>query len=299
MPKDAAKLLLRDPISFEYLYVQCCNDVVQERFSPELKYEIALRLAALHLHQHAVTNGMLSGGGKVNLKAIEKEGGLQPFVPFSLLESMKRKELHKLLNHFLKQNLQLCPNGQKTLTALQAKVHYLRIMGELSSWGAKVFAMNIRESTLESALLVSPKFGLSHVSGLRNSTPISLARIEDIACLKVTKDDELYYSVEVQLRASSGTNTLEPPPLRFGLEDKDAEELVLAVQGYHRLLTTDNMSPTSDLPYKELPVFWDIGDSWWTESGKLHHFIVEWIAFEICLEIDDEITCVYYQLLLT
>jgi hypothetical protein len=41
--------------------LQCCNDVVQERFSPELKYEVALRLAALHLHQHATASGLVSG----------------------------------------------------------------------------------------------------------------------------------------------------------------------------------------------------------------------------------------------
>jgi hypothetical protein len=35
--------------------------VVQERFSPELKYEVALRLAALHLHQHATASGLVSG----------------------------------------------------------------------------------------------------------------------------------------------------------------------------------------------------------------------------------------------
>ena len=34
---------------------------IQERFAPELKYEIALRLAALHIHQHAVSNGLNSG----------------------------------------------------------------------------------------------------------------------------------------------------------------------------------------------------------------------------------------------
>ena len=42
-------------------FFQCCNDVVQERFAPELKYELALRLAALHIHQHAVSNGLNSG----------------------------------------------------------------------------------------------------------------------------------------------------------------------------------------------------------------------------------------------
>lgn len=47
---------------------QCCNDVVQERYAPELKYDIALRLAALHIHQHAVSNNMT---GKVTVKMIE------------------------------------------------------------------------------------------------------------------------------------------------------------------------------------------------------------------------------------
>ena len=61
VPKDAYELLRTDSVAFEYLYVQCCNDVVQERFAPELKYEVALRLAALHIHQHAVSNGLNSG----------------------------------------------------------------------------------------------------------------------------------------------------------------------------------------------------------------------------------------------
>jgi hypothetical protein len=32
VPEDAYELLRKDPLAFEYLYVQCCNDVVQERF---------------------------------------------------------------------------------------------------------------------------------------------------------------------------------------------------------------------------------------------------------------------------
>lgn len=47
---------------------QCCNDVVQERFAPELKYDIALRIAALAMHQHALSNKMQS---KLTVKNIE------------------------------------------------------------------------------------------------------------------------------------------------------------------------------------------------------------------------------------
>ena len=69
VPTDAYELLRTDSVAFEYLYVQCCNDVVQERFAPELKYEVALRLAALHIHQHAVSNG-LNSGNKVRLETL-------------------------------------------------------------------------------------------------------------------------------------------------------------------------------------------------------------------------------------
>ena len=48
-----------------------------------------------------------------------KESGLERFVPASLAESMKRKELKKLLGHFLKLNTNLTAPGQKNLTALQ------------------------------------------------------------------------------------------------------------------------------------------------------------------------------------
>jgi hypothetical protein len=40
---DAYDLLCQDPQAFEYLYLQCSNDVIHERFSPELKNDVALR----------------------------------------------------------------------------------------------------------------------------------------------------------------------------------------------------------------------------------------------------------------
>ena len=75
-----------------------------------------------------------------------KESGLESFVPNSLAESMKRKELKKLLGHFLKMNTNLTAPGQKNLTALQAKLHYLKIISELPSYGAKCFSTTLSVS---------------------------------------------------------------------------------------------------------------------------------------------------------
>lgn len=243
VPKDAYDLLQKDPVAFEYLYVQCCNDVVHERFAPELKYDIALRLAALHMQQHALSSGLQ---GKINIKAIERECGLDRFVPLSLLETMKRKELRKLLAHFLKQNQSLSAPGQKQLTALQAKLHYLKIISELPSYGAKCFSTNLKDSTMETALLVSPKYGISQINSLRSTvTPMTLAHIEEASSVHVSKDDELSYGVELFLKNPDRDSFV------FSLEDRDTEEFVLLLRGYHRLLAG-----------RDLPVHWKVIDPW-------------------------------------
>ncbi|ELU07589.1 hypothetical protein CAPTEDRAFT_117793, partial [Capitella teleta] len=69
VPKDAFDLLQSDAMAFDYYYMQCCNDVVQERFSPELKFDFTLRLAALHILQYLAASG--SNSNKISLKNIE------------------------------------------------------------------------------------------------------------------------------------------------------------------------------------------------------------------------------------
>lgn len=97
-----------------------------------------------------------------------RDFGLERFVPASLLENMKRKEIHKLLAHFLKLHATMAGAG-KQLTALQAKLHYLDLVSQLPSYGAKCFSAGPRADSMERVILVSPKFGLSQIIGTRNS----------------------------------------------------------------------------------------------------------------------------------
>lgn len=69
MPSSAAALAQTDLAALDYLFTQCCNDVIQERFSPELQYDTALRLAALHIYQHALANNIPSA--KLTVKTVE------------------------------------------------------------------------------------------------------------------------------------------------------------------------------------------------------------------------------------
>lgn len=93
-----------------------------------------------------IDNNFTSYNSISTLRFRRKEFGLDKFVPVSLMESMKRKELRKLLTHLLKLNQTITGTAHKTLTSLQAKLYYLTIIAELPSYGAKCFPTGIRVS---------------------------------------------------------------------------------------------------------------------------------------------------------
>ncbi|KAH8369385.1 hypothetical protein KR009_009257 [Drosophila setifemur] len=227
VPISAAELAQRDLHALDYLYMQCCNDVNQERFAPELQPELALRLAALHMHQHALANNFAPA--KLTVKLVEREFGLERFVPVSLFEGMKRKELRRLISHFLKLNAEMTGSSSKVLTQLQAKLHYLDIIASLPSYGAKCFSTNQREG-VERVLLVSPRFGLSQISSARNSVqPQPISAIEDFTHVVVNREDDVACSVSIFM--------LGDRAVKFIMEDRDACEFSLVLGGYYRLLT--------------------------------------------------------------
>ncbi|KAI4458585.1 membrane associated guanylate kinase-related [Holotrichia oblita] len=258
VPSSAGDLAQTDLVALDYLFIQCCNDVIQERFAPELQYDTALRLAALHIYQHALANNI--PGSKLTVKTIEREFGLERFVPASLLEKMKRKEVRKLVAHFLKLHANMAGPG-KQLTSLQAKLHYLDIVGQLPSYGAKCFSAGPKADIMERVILVSPKFGISQITGTRNSVPVPIANIEDMKGIEVRIDDELFRTVLIKL--------VNDQAITVSLEERDANELVLVLRGYYRLCTgehlqvdKDESQPVEDLapPYlsqhKVLPEKW-------------------------------------------
>ncbi|XP_064413576.1 FERM and PDZ domain-containing protein 4 isoform X2 [Latimeria chalumnae] len=232
VPKDPIDLLRRDAVAFEYLYVQSCNDVVQERFGPELKYDIALRLAALQMYIATVTTKQTQ---KVSLKYIEKEWGLEAFLPSAVLQSMKEKNIKKALSHLLKANQNLVPPGKK-LSALQAKVHYLKFLSDLRLYGGRVFKSTLVQGDKHSdvTLLVGPRYGISHVINTKTNLVALLADFSHVNRIEMFTEDES--SVRVQL------HVLDVKPITLLMESSDAMNLACLTAGYYRLLVDSRRS---------------------------------------------------------
>ncbi|XP_063809575.1 FERM and PDZ domain-containing protein 4 isoform X2 [Pseudophryne corroboree] len=232
VPKDPIDLLRRDPVAFEYLYVQSCNDVVQERFGPELKYDIALRLAALQMYIATVTTKQTQ---KISLKYVEKEWGLETFLPSAVLQSMKEKNIKKALSHLVKANQNLVPAGKK-LSALQAKVHYLKFLSDLRLYGGRVFKAKLIQGEKHSdvTLLAGPRYGISHVINTKTNLVALLADFSHVNLIEMYTEDDVTVRVELHV--------LDVKPITLLMESSDAMNLACLTAGYYRLLVDSRRS---------------------------------------------------------
>ncbi|XP_046695661.1 FERM and PDZ domain-containing protein 4 isoform X3 [Silurus meridionalis] len=232
VPRDPVDLLRRDPVTFEYLYVQSCKDVVLERFGSELKYDTALRLAALQMYILTISTKQTQ---KVSFKYIEKEWGLALFLPPAVLSSMKEKNIKKAIAHILKTNQNLVPPGKK-LTALQAKVHYLKYLSDLRLYGGRVFKSTLlqAEKHTEVTLLVGPRHGISHVINTKTNLVALLADFSHVNRIEMYTEDERNVRVELHV--------LDVKPIILIMESSDAMNLACLTAGYYRLLVDSRRS---------------------------------------------------------
>ncbi|XP_060687975.1 FERM and PDZ domain-containing protein 3 [Hemiscyllium ocellatum] len=223
-PKDPVDLLRRDPVAFDYLYAQSCSDVMKERFSGDLADDVMLQLTALHIYI-TVTNARTNQ--KINLRNIEKEWGLEMFLPASLLLYIKEKHKRKILAHHLKVTQAPGPSGKK-ISATQAKLQYLRILNELPLYPGGLFnsvVLDARQS--EMTLLVGPQHGISHVIDLKTNLTTILAEFGRLSRIQLFREKENVARVELTIS--------EAKPIVLLMESTEAVNFACLIAGYYRL----------------------------------------------------------------
>ncbi|XP_007442934.1 FERM and PDZ domain-containing protein 3, partial [Python bivittatus] len=224
-PKDPVELLQRDPAAFEYLYIQSRNDVIRERFGMEPKPEMLLGLTALHIY---ITVSATRPSQKVSLKNVEKEWGLEPFLPPSLLQGIKDKGLRKALSQQLKAHQNQPPGGTK-ITTTQAKLHYLRILNELPTFAGVLFStVGLDEKQPATTLLVGPRHGISHVIDLKTNLTTVLSEFSKVSKIQLFRENQGVARVE--------TSILDAKPLVLLMEWPEATNFTCLIAGYCRLL---------------------------------------------------------------
>nr|XP_056704633.1 FERM and PDZ domain-containing protein 1 [Euleptes europaea] len=228
IPRDPLDLLQQDPVAFEYLYLQSCSDVLQERFAIEMKCSVALRLAALHIQERIITCAQPQ---KVSLKYIEKDWGIENFISPTLLRNMKGKDIKKAISFHMKRNqLLLDPRQKHLLSAAQVRLCYLQILGDLKLYGGKIFNVTLMLQDRESciALLVGTKYGISQVVNNKLNIVTMLAEFANISRLELLEESEKVSMVKIYLQ--------DIKLLTLMLESNSARDLTCLIAGYYKLL---------------------------------------------------------------
>ncbi|NWU14162.1 FRPD1 protein, partial [Cephalopterus ornatus] len=234
VPKDPLDLLQEDPVAFEYLYLQSCSDVLQERFAVEMKCSLALRLAALHIQERIYACAQAQ---KVSLKYIERDWGIENFISPTLLRNMRGKDIKKAIGYHLKRNqLLLDPRQKHQLTATQVRLSYLQILGELKMYSGKIFNATMMLQDRESyvALLVGAKHGVSQIINSKLNIVTSLAEFPSISRVELSEESERVSTVKIYLQ--------DLKVLTLLLESNSAKDLVCLIIGYYRLFVDANTS---------------------------------------------------------
>ncbi|XP_070598355.1 FERM and PDZ domain-containing protein 1 isoform X2 [Erythrolamprus reginae] len=234
IPRDPLHLLQQDPVAFEYLYLQSCSDVLQERFAVEMKCSVALRLAALHIQERIITCAQPQ---KVSLKYIEKDWGIENFISPTLLRNMRGKDIKKAISFHMKRNhLLLDPRQKHLLSAAQVRLCYLQILGDLKLYGGKVFNVTLMLQDRETciALLVGAKYGISQVVNSKLNIVTLLAEFANISRLELTKESDKVSMVKIYLQDIKVLTVL--------LESNSAKDLACLISGYYRMLVDSSSS---------------------------------------------------------
>ncbi|XP_074057902.1 FERM and PDZ domain-containing protein 3 [Macrotis lagotis] len=241
-PKDPVELLRQDPAAFEYLYIQSRNDVIRERFGMDPKPEMLLGLAALHIY---ITVSTARPSQKFSLKNVEKEWGLEPFLPPSLLQSIKEKNLRKSLSQQLKAHQAHPPSGTKG-SQMQAKLQYLRILNELPTFTGVLFnTVGLDEKHSATTLLVGPRHGISHVIDLKTNLTTVLSEFSKISKIQLFQENQGVARVE--------TSILDAKPLVLLMEWPEATNFACLIAGYCRLLLDSRKMMFSKTPSQPPP----------------------------------------------
>ncbi|KAG8130338.1 hypothetical protein E2320_016935 [Naja naja] len=202
IPRDPLHLLQEDPVAFEYLYLQSCSDVLQERFAVEMKCSVALRLAALHIQERIITCAQPQ---KVSLKYIEKDWGIENFISPTLLRNMRGKDIKKAISFHMKRNQLLLDPRQK---------------------------LQDRETCI--ALLVGAKYGISQVVNSKLNIVTLLAEFANISRLELTKESDKVSMVKIYLQ--------DIKVLTLLLESNNAKDLACLISGYYRMFVDSSSS---------------------------------------------------------
>ncbi|KAL2098840.1 hypothetical protein ACEWY4_005320 [Coilia grayii] len=219
IPKDFIEKFKEDKTTLLYFYQQVRSDYMQQ-YASKVSDGMALQLGCLEIRRFFKdlnTNGLEK---KSNYEQLEKDVGLHLFFPQELIDSMKPKQLKKMIQQTFQQ--------YATLKEMDCIMKFFQTLAHFNSCDEEVFACELVQGwSLAVDLVISPR-GICQRADM-NSKPICLATFDKVNSVKCSQKDNEKALLSVDIQGAKQPLSVNTATLAV------AENMADLIDGYCRL----------------------------------------------------------------
>lgn len=223
MPDSYTSLQLKDKVTFYYLYDQVRNDYMRD-IAEHIDPDVAIRLGCIEMRRFFKDMPKAALDKKSNLEFLEKEIGLKRFLPRNVIESMKAKNLRRLIQHRFKM--------YSSLTESDCVFKFFETLSTVTKFNQERFKCALGYSwSISVELVVGPDVGISYLTE-KASTPTHIADFQDVQSIQTLSPNSDDSKGVLQLKIAGATEPLSLSCVSLAV----AEDMADLIDGYCRLV---------------------------------------------------------------
>ncbi|XP_031436071.1 protein-tyrosine kinase 2-beta isoform X2 [Clupea harengus] len=219
IPKDFLEKFKGDETTLLYFYQQVRSDYMQH-YASKVSDGMALQLGCLEIRRFCkdmTANGLEK---KSNYEQLEKDVGLHLFFHEELIDSMKAKQLRKMIQQTFLQ--------YATLKEMDCIMKFFQTLAVFNSCDEEVFACELVQGwSLAVDLVISPR-GICQRTD-KNSTPVCLATFDKVNSVRCSQKDGEKAHLSLEIQGAKQPLTVNTVTLSI------AENMADLIDGYYRL----------------------------------------------------------------
>nr|XP_011413792.2 focal adhesion kinase 1 isoform X9 [Crassostrea gigas] len=227
LPKNFSDLYLRDKVTFFYLYDQIRNDYMRD-IAESIEPEVAIRLGCIEMRRFFKDMPQVALDKKSNFEYLEKEIGFKRFLPKSVIDSMKSKNLRKLIQNHFKQYAQLKEH--------ECVYKFFDTLSTVNKFNQERFRCNVGSTTswgISMEIVIGPEVGISYQTE-KSSSPVHMADFSQVKSIQTTTQEDRGI---LQIRIAGAVD-----PLTITSSPSEVEDMADLIDGYCRLVHDINTS---------------------------------------------------------
>jgi len=214
MPSDFREMLMKDRITFSFLYDQIRSDYL--KLNCVVDQAVAVHLACVQIRRLFISVPHTAFEKKTNFDYLEKEVGMKKFFPQCCLDYTKPKLLRRLIQDAYKQ--------YDCMLEDDSMLQFLSVLRTVWRYDRETFSCGLGASwSVPVDLVIGPDVGIGYVAD-RHSPPVHVANFSEIRCIQ-TVTDEASNKGQVCVMVTGASEPLVITTSEFSVSENIAETI--------------------------------------------------------------------------